>query len=96
MIHLPITDLRIEAIKQVSTNESNPLSQAELENIQSAADTLAAIVSLPVLEAIEVLAHFRSVWTVELLTLASQKLTLTDRTHLKYLVVEMNSLRLAS
>jgi len=91
-----VNDLRNEATEPTATIESNPLPQAELENIQSAADTLTAIVSLPVLEAIEVLSYFRSVWTVELLTLASQKLTLTDRTHLKSLVVEMNSLRLAS
>ena len=83
-------------MKATELVELEPLSQAELENIQSGTVTLAEIVTFPVDMAIEALDDIRSVWRAEFLHLASKNLTFAQRVILKKLVIEMNSIRLAS
>lgn len=89
-------NLKNEAIKPPPPINPQPLAQAELDNIASAADTLAAIVDLPPAEAIETLNYFRSQWTAEFLLKASKNLTFVQKIALKKLVVEMNCPKLAS
>ena len=91
----------VPIIKSVAINTSSlvdlePLSQAELDNIQSGTDTLADIVTLPIDEALEALDDIRSVWAAEFLLLASKNLTFAQRIILKKLVIEMNMARIAS
>jgi hypothetical protein len=91
-----IPSIKSAAMESAGLIEPEPLSQEELDNIASAADTLAVIVVLPVDEAIVGLDHFRSVWTAEFLHLVSNSLTFAERIILKKLVIEMNLTRIAS
>ena len=88
--------IKSAAINTSSLVDPEPLSQAELDNIQSGTDTLADIVTWPIDEALEALADIRSVWKAEFLLLASKNLTFAERIILKKLVVEMNMARIAS
>jgi hypothetical protein len=91
-----IPNIKNGAMKPDNVFEQEPLSQEELDNVASAADTLAKIVATPVADAIEVLDSLRSSWTAEFLQLVSRSLAFAERIILKKLVVEMNLTRIAS
>ena len=91
-----IPNIKSAAMKATELVEPEPLSQAELENIQSGTLTLAEVVTFSTEDALEALDDIRSVWRAEFLHLASKNLTFAQRVILKKLVIEMNSIRLAS
>ena len=92
-------DIKSEAINSTSLIDSKPMSPEELDNMRSATDILGRIANVPVadeIEAIELLKHFQSEWTVEFLTLVTNNLTPMQRISLKKLIFELDSTRLAS
>lgn len=91
-----IPNIKIAAINPPNQNAPNPLSQAELDNIQSGTDTLADIVTYPLDMALEALDDIRSAWKPDFLLLASKNLTFEQKITLKKLVVHMNMSRIAS
>ena len=91
-----IPNIKSAAMKSAEMVESEPLSQEELDNIESGTVTLAEIVALPVDIAIKTLDEIRVAWSAEFLHLASKNLTFAERVILKKLVIELNLTRIAS